>query len=106
MHHALDYVEITVVDLASARTFYESAFGWTRRSPRDTAGPSCAGAFALEGEVARRPRHSSAAKEAGSRGDGPSANEDFKNCAVRGKAARWGSCSGLVGSANQCPVPG
>ena len=27
-HHTLDYVEITVRDLAEARQFYGSAFGW------------------------------------------------------------------------------
>lgn len=27
-HHALDYVEFNVSDLAEARAFYESAFGW------------------------------------------------------------------------------
>ena len=27
-HHAIDYVELTVPDLAEARRFYEAAFGW------------------------------------------------------------------------------
>jgi uncharacterized protein len=27
-HHALDYIEIPVVDVAAARQFYGSAFGW------------------------------------------------------------------------------
>lgn len=27
-HHAIDYVELTTTDLASARSFYEAAFGW------------------------------------------------------------------------------
>jgi predicted enzyme related to lactoylglutathione lyase len=27
-HHALDYVEISVTDVAEARDFYSSAFGW------------------------------------------------------------------------------
>jgi predicted enzyme related to lactoylglutathione lyase len=27
-HHALDYVEISVTDVAEARNFYSSAFGW------------------------------------------------------------------------------
>ncbi|MER7759619.1 VOC family protein [Streptomyces sp. NPDC097619] len=27
-HHALDYVELTVTDLPSARRFYAAAFGW------------------------------------------------------------------------------
>ena len=28
-HHAMDYVEFTVRDLAEAKRFYASAFGWT-----------------------------------------------------------------------------
>jgi predicted enzyme related to lactoylglutathione lyase len=28
-HHGLDYVEISVTDVAKAREFYSSAFGWT-----------------------------------------------------------------------------
>ena len=28
-HHALDYIEIPVVDVAAAKQFYGSAFGWT-----------------------------------------------------------------------------
>ncbi len=27
-HHAIDYVELTVTDLAAARAFYGSVFGW------------------------------------------------------------------------------
>ena len=27
-HHALDYIEIPVVDVAAAKQFYGSAFGW------------------------------------------------------------------------------
>ena len=27
-HHSLDYVEISVTDVAEARNFYSSAFGW------------------------------------------------------------------------------
>jgi predicted enzyme related to lactoylglutathione lyase len=27
-HHAIDYVELTVRDLAAAKRFYASAFGW------------------------------------------------------------------------------
>jgi predicted enzyme related to lactoylglutathione lyase len=27
-HHAFDYVELNVTDLAAARAFYERAFGW------------------------------------------------------------------------------
>jgi predicted enzyme related to lactoylglutathione lyase len=28
IHHAIDYVEINVTDLATAKTFYGDAFGW------------------------------------------------------------------------------
>ncbi|MCH1883286.1 VOC family protein [Agrococcus sp. ARC_14] len=28
-HHALDYVELTVTDLAAAKAFYSGAFGWS-----------------------------------------------------------------------------
>lgn len=27
-HHAIDYIEITVTDVASAKAFYAAAFGW------------------------------------------------------------------------------
>ena len=27
-HHAIDYIELNVVDLAASRAFYERAFGW------------------------------------------------------------------------------
>ncbi len=27
-HHAIDYIEITVTDIATAKDFYGSAFGW------------------------------------------------------------------------------
>lgn len=27
-HHAIDYIELGVTDMAAARAFYESAFGW------------------------------------------------------------------------------
>ena len=27
-HHAIDYVELTVTDLAAAERFYAEAFGW------------------------------------------------------------------------------
>ena len=27
-HHAIDYVELTVTDLAASKAFYASAFGW------------------------------------------------------------------------------
>jgi predicted enzyme related to lactoylglutathione lyase len=28
IHHAIDYIEINVTDLATAKTFYGDAFGW------------------------------------------------------------------------------
>jgi len=28
-HHAIDYIEITVTDVAEAKRFYGAAFGWT-----------------------------------------------------------------------------
>ena len=28
IHHAIDYIEFTVTDLAASRGFYERAFGW------------------------------------------------------------------------------
>ena len=28
IHHTIDYIELAVTDLASARRFYEHAFGW------------------------------------------------------------------------------
>lgn len=28
IHHAIDYIELTVSDLAAAKEFYTSAFGW------------------------------------------------------------------------------
>ena len=47
-HHAIDYVELTVTDLAEAERFYGEAFGWRFtsygpeysgiRDPRDDAG--------------------------------------------------------------------
>src|SRR5687767_9830271 len=29
VHHAIDYIEITVTNVAEAKSFYGSAFGWT-----------------------------------------------------------------------------
>jgi len=29
IHHAIDYVEFVVTEMAQAKRFYESAFGWT-----------------------------------------------------------------------------
>ena len=28
LHHAIDYIEITVTDIAAAKAFYGAAFGW------------------------------------------------------------------------------
>jgi len=28
VHHAIDYIELTVTDVASAKSFYAAAFGW------------------------------------------------------------------------------
>lgn len=45
-HHALDYVEIKVTDLAEAKAFYASAFGWVFND----YGPSYAGIRSADGE--------------------------------------------------------
>ncbi|MCB0907464.1 MAG: VOC family protein [Nocardioidaceae bacterium] len=45
-HHALDYVEINVSDLATARSFYGSAFGWAFND----YGPTYAGIRSPDGE--------------------------------------------------------
>ncbi|WP_193611567.1 VOC family protein [Nocardioides lijunqiniae] len=45
-HHALDYVELQVSDLPTARTFYERAFGWTFND----YGPAYAGIRSADGE--------------------------------------------------------
>lgn len=29
VHHAIDYIELTVTDLATAKRFYAAAFGWS-----------------------------------------------------------------------------
>lgn len=29
LHHAIDYIEITVTDIAAAKAFYGAAFGWS-----------------------------------------------------------------------------
>lgn len=39
VHHTIDYVEITVTDLAAAKSFYSAAFGWKLTD----YGPSYAG---------------------------------------------------------------
>lgn len=43
-HHAIDYIEITVPDLAAAKAFYGSAFGWSFND----YGPTYAG---IQGEA-------------------------------------------------------
>jgi predicted enzyme related to lactoylglutathione lyase len=45
-HHALDYVEINVGDLAAASRFYAGAFGWTFND----YGPSYAGIRGPDGD--------------------------------------------------------
>ncbi|MCB9623198.1 MAG: VOC family protein [Sandaracinus sp.] len=47
VHHAIDYVEITVSDLPAAKAFYSAAFGWSLVD----YGPSYAG-IAGEGKEA------------------------------------------------------
>ena len=46
-HHAIDYVEITVADVAAAKRFYGGAFGWTFTD----YGPEYAGIHADTGEM-------------------------------------------------------
>jgi hypothetical protein len=46
-HHAIDYVEFTVRDLAEAKRFYAAAFGWTFND----YGPAYAGIRGNDGEV-------------------------------------------------------
>lgn len=45
-HHAIDYVELTVTDLAAAKTFFAEAFGWRFND----YGPEYAGIVAPSGE--------------------------------------------------------
>lgn len=45
-HHAMDYVEFTVNDLAESKRFYEAAFGWTFND----YGPAYAGIRHGDGE--------------------------------------------------------
>lgn len=47
VHHAIDYIEITVTDVAEARRFYGAAFGWTFNE----YGPDYAGIVGPEREV-------------------------------------------------------
>ena len=46
-HHAIDYVEFTVCDLASAKRFYTAAFGWQFTD----YGSAYAGIQGADGEV-------------------------------------------------------
>ena len=46
-HHAIDYVEFTVRDLAAAKRFYSTAFGWQFND----YGPEYAGIKGENGEV-------------------------------------------------------
>ncbi|WP_148613164.1 VOC family protein [Nocardioides rubriscoriae] len=46
VHHAIDYVEITVTDLDRAKAFYAAAFGWQFRD----YGPDYAGIRWLDGD--------------------------------------------------------
>jgi len=46
-HHAIDYVEFTVRDLADAKRFYSAAFGWEFND----YGPEYAGIKGAAGEV-------------------------------------------------------
>ena len=45
-HHAIDYIELTVRDLAEAKRFYATAFGWTFND----YGPEYAGIRSGDGE--------------------------------------------------------
>lgn len=47
-HHSINYVELTVSDLAAAKAFYQSAFGWEFND----YGPSYAGIRGPEGAEA------------------------------------------------------
>jgi predicted enzyme related to lactoylglutathione lyase len=46
-HHAIDYIEFTVRDLAAAKRFYAAAFGWQFND----YGPEYAGIKGADGEV-------------------------------------------------------
>ncbi|MEJ7795842.1 MAG: VOC family protein [Nocardioides sp.] len=45
-HHAIDYIELNVTDLAAAKAFYEAAFGWQFND----YGPAYAGIRSPDGE--------------------------------------------------------
>ena len=46
VHHAIDYIELTVADIAASQTFYAQAFGWRFND----YGPDYAGFVAGPGE--------------------------------------------------------
>lgn len=46
LHHAINYVELTVTDLDAAKAFYSAAFGWAFND----YGPEYAGIVAADGE--------------------------------------------------------
>jgi predicted enzyme related to lactoylglutathione lyase len=46
-HHAIDYIEFTVRDIAAAKRFYTAAFGWAFTD----YGPGYAGIQGRDGEV-------------------------------------------------------
>ena len=46
VHHAINYIELGVTDLAETRAFYESAFGWAFND----YGPSYSGIRSSDGE--------------------------------------------------------
>ena len=61
-HHAIDYIELSVTDLAAAKAFYDAAFGWQFND----YGPDYAGIRAPDGEgevggLNARPRAAAAA---------------------------------------------
>lgn len=45
-HHVIDYIELSVIDLAASRAFYQQAFGWAFND----YGPAYAGIRASSGE--------------------------------------------------------
>jgi uncharacterized protein len=47
IHHTIDYIELTVSDLAAAKRFYAAAFGWEFND----YGPEYAGIKGAKGEV-------------------------------------------------------
>jgi predicted enzyme related to lactoylglutathione lyase len=46
LHHSLDYVELVVIDLSAAKTFFSAAFGWTFND----YGPGYAGIVSPKGD--------------------------------------------------------